>query len=363
MDKHKNILYIGPYNEESNRGRVSLINVKALNKIGHRLKAVPIYYPGEKNKETPQDLLPLENNNLEHYDICIQHCDPMQYSFNNNIDKNIGIYTPNSVTSEPIINTRMALLDNIIVYSKKIYTQLPRILSQHILNKLRYCPKYIDLDYIINYKKELLDWTDSQRYYFYSELEFTEEYDWEKLIYVYLTSFMNKNAGLIIKTKNIADEEQASYITNKINNIAMYANIKPNKDNMPKILNGVFDEDTQMRIYNSIHCFIDCGRNYDYNNNILVAAALQKRIICNSQLSTSDFFPEMYKVNAIACTVNYSFNNDLLSSSMYEQHYSMECNSLKETMNLAYDNRYLKEKISYEQLKPYDISNINNLLC
>ena len=363
MDNNKKILYIGPYNEESNRGRMSLANIKGLHKIGHKLKIVPIYYPGEIFKETDPDLIRLENNNLEKYDICIQHCDPMHYAFNNNIQKNIGIYTPNNITSENIINTRFCLLDNIVVNSNTVYDKLSRIISRDLFKNTKYCPKYIDLEHIINYPKEYVDWTEDTKYYFYSELEFTDKYDWEKLIYVYLTYFIKKNCGLIIKTTTIADEIEASEITKKINNIAIYANINLNKDDMPIILNGIFDEDTIMKLYNSIDCFIDAGRTYDYNNNVLLAAALNKDIICNEQLPTSEFLSNTYHVAAHPCNINYSFNNDLLSSSMYEIHYSMDCQSLRENMNVSYTNRYLIPINKYEELKTYDMSNINELLC
>lgn len=168
---------------------------------------------------------------------------------------------------------------------------------------------------------------------------------------------------MIINTKEIADEQQAADITEKINNIAVHANIKQNKDNTPKILNGIFDEDTMLKIYNTIHCFIDCSRTFDYNHNLLIASAFQKDIVCNAKLSASDLFPEIHAVEAHPCNISYKFNNDLLSSSMYNLNYTMDCNHLQHTMETIYNNRYNGKTSTTEQLKPYDISNINNLLC
>jgi hypothetical protein len=363
MDSNKNILYIGPYNEESNRGRASLNNIKALHKVGHKLKIVPIYYPGEKFKETEAGIINLENTNLDNYDICIQHCDPMHYAFNRNIKKNIGLYTPNNITSEPIINSRLSLLHNVVVNSQIVYDKLSRIVSRDLLSTMKYCPKYIDLQYILDYPKEQLDWIDTKKYYFYTELEFTQGYDWEKIIYVYLTYFIKKNCGLIIKTQNISDEAEANDITKKINDIAMYTNINLQKDDMPKILNGIFDEQTNMQIYNSIDCFIDCGKTYDYNNNVLIAAALGKDLICNSKSPAANLFSDIHTVNGQPCNIHYDFNNDLLSSSMYETHYSMDCESLRDTMNFVYVNQYSSTKIDRKELQQYDMSNINELLC
>lgn len=363
MDKQpKKILYIGPYNEESNKGKIALTNIKALQKQQHQLKIVPIYCSQKKSKQTPPELISLEKTNLEKYDICIQHCDPMQYSFNGSFDTNIGIWGCKSFSPENIVHTRLSLLDRFVVHSKKIYDGLSRNISRTISKNMVYCPAYIDLNHIQNYKKDKPDWIDNRKYYFYTELEFTEEYDWEKLIYVYLTAFQHKNTGLVIKTTEINDDTEAAEINEKINQIAIAAHIIPNNDNTPKILNGIFDEDTTMMLYNGMDCFIDCGRSQEYNSNLIVAAALNKDIVCNSRLASSDLFLHTYQVNGYPCNVNYT-DNDILSSSMYETHYTMECNSLREELILAYTNQYNKQKISNEELEQYDISNINNLLC
>ena len=157
MDNNYNILYIGPYNEESNRGRHAISNIRGLHKSGHQLKIVPVYYPGEKFKNTEEDILPLETKKISKYDICIQHSNPAEYVFNSNIKKNIGIFTPSNTTIEPIINTRLFFLDKIVVTSKKVLKELKQVLSRNILDKIIYCPNYIDLKYIQNYEKQKIE--------------------------------------------------------------------------------------------------------------------------------------------------------------------------------------------------------------
>jgi len=363
MDNKKNILYIGPYNEESNRGKIALTNIKGLQKIGHNLKIVPIYDNQEKYRNTLEDLSTLETNRLESYDVCIQHCDVMQYAFNGCVGKNIGIYNCKNIPSEPIINTRLALLDFIVVNSQTVYNGLRRVLSKNLSKNMVFCPTYIDLEYIKNYSKDKMEWANDTKYYFYTELEFDDNYDWEKIIYVYMTTFKHKNCELIIKTANIADGDEASIISEKINLIAASANLTLNDQNRPKILNGTFDENIMMQIYNTINCFIDCGKTHEYNTNIFIAAALQKDIICNAKLASGEFFPEAYQVDADPCNIKNKRYNDIMSSSMYDTSYSMKCESLREAMITIYHNQYTVKKIDEETLKLYDISNINNLLC
>ena len=364
MDKqHKNILYIGPYNEESNRGRIALANINGLIKAGHNLKIIPIYSDGKKNKETPSSLIAVEKANIENYDICIQHCEPMQYAFSNRIEKNIGIFGCKNISPETIIHTRLALLDSFVVHSKKVYNGLSRNLARHISNNMIYCPTYIDLEYVSNYKKDKLDWSDSQKYYFYTELEFTDEYDWEKIIYVYFTTFKHQKTELIIKTTQIKDEIQADEINKLINKIALSAHVVPNKDNVPKVLNGIFDEETTMALYNTIDCFIDCGRTQEYNSNLFLAAALKKDLICNSKLAASDFFSNTYQVDGYPCNINFTDHSNICHSSIYETYYTMESNSLKQQLRSAYINRYNKKIVDDTELGRYDISNVNKLLC
>jgi len=356
MDNNRTILYIGPYNEESNRGRSSLANIRALYKKKHLLKIVPMYYPGHYWNETPEDLLALENNIFEKYDICIQDCDPMQYCMNVQIKKHIGIYSAIDNIDEPIINTKLSLLDKIVVNSQTRYNSLKHILSGNLMQSVRYCPSYVDLQHILDYKKEKLDWANENpgRYYFYSEIYFNDQYDWEKLIYVYMSSLMSRNCGLIIKTSGLETKEDTDQINQRINEIAYSVNIGAKKENMPHILSGIYDEDSTMKLYNSVDCFIDCCRTNDYNNNIFLAAALGKDLICNSMLAASEFFDQTYKVSANLCNI---------PSFMYSNNYSMNDKSLREAMLSSYYNRYNPKQITTQQLEQYDISNIDHLLC
>lgn len=365
MENKKNILYIGPYNEYSNRGRDCLTNILSLHNNGHNIKVVPIYCNQASLKTTPPELMALELNNFSHYDISIQHCQPMEYCFNGNISKNIGIYDPDNLCNESVINSRLMLLDNVVVNSIIVFDHLRKITSDNIRNRIKLCPKYIDLDRVINYEKKYMDWTNKNKYYFYTELEFTDEYDWEKIIYTYFRDFAKRNCGLIVKTQQIEDRQYADDINEQIRNIAIKANVQVNKDNMPNVLNGIFDEETTMQLYNSVHCFIDATKTYKINSNLLIAAALQKDIICNSQLSFAKIFPQTYSVDAYPCNINLQSYDDLLGSSMYDNYYSMSCTDLKNNMMLAYINRYEnnQNKISYKELQQYDIQNINSLLC
>jgi len=360
MDKHS-ILYIGPYNEVSNRGRLSLSYIRGLHQAGHNIKTVPVYYPAEKFVDTPDDIKDLESNDLDKYDICFQHCDPMQFCFNKNFDKNIGIYTPTNITNQAILNTKLNLLDHIIVSSDKIYDGLKHILAPHIHRKVKPCPYIFDVKNVTTQTVKELDWIEEDRYYFYTELEFTEEYDWEKLLYTYISTFINKKTGLIIRTSDIKNEYEAGEITMRISQLAYTAGINIDEASMPKVLNGDTDDETSLMFIKHTDCMIECGRTHDYNTNLFKAAALRKDIISNDKLAASDFFSNN-KVVGIPCHINYNNHQDKLSSDFYNKHYTMDPNSLREQMlTIHYGRHQTKPDISAD-LEKYDIRNLDRIL-
>ena len=360
MDSN-NILYIAPYNEVSNRGKLSLSYIRGLHLSGHNLKIVPVYYPSEKFIDTPEDILELESNDLDKYNICFQHCDPLQFCFNRNFDKNIGIYTPTNITNQDIINTRLNLLDHIIVSSDKIYDGLKHILAPHIFSKTRCCPYIFDVKNTMQQETTNLEWVEEDRYYFYCELEFNEEYDWEKLLYVYLSSFTHKKAGLVLRTSDIRNETEASEITVRINQIATSAGIDIDEASMPKVLNGYTDDTMSLSFIKATDCMIECGRTHDYNINIFKAAALNKDLICNNKLAASEFF-DNNSVEGISCNINYSNHQDRFSSDFYNKHYTMEPISLRQQMLKSYYERFRTKTDISSTLEKYDIRNLDRIL-
>ncbi len=360
MDSNS-ILYIGPYNEVSNRGRLSLSYIRGLHQSGHRLKIVPVYYPSEKFVDTPEDILELESNNLDEYSICFQHCDPTQFCFNRQFKKNIGIYTPTNITNQDIINTRLSLLDHVIVSSDAMYDGLRHILAPHIFNRMRCCPYIFDVKQTMQQETKSLEWIEADRFYFYCELEFNEEYDWEKLLYVYISTFMHKKAGLVLRTSDIRNEYEAGDITMRINQIATAAGVDIEEASMPKVLNGYTDDQMSLSFIKATDCMIECGRTHDYNINIFKAAALKKNLICNNKLAASEFF-ETNSVEGLACNINNSSHHDRFSSDFYNKHYTMEPTSLRQQMLTVYYERFQDKPDNSKTLEKYDIRNLDRIL-
>lgn len=363
MIPSQNILYIGPYKEESNRGYYSYVNIKALEKAGHRLKIIPLYSHKYLVNKISEDISHLENNNLERYDICIQHCDPIQYCFHNHFKKNIGIYDFANFDPHPIINTQFLFLDKIVVSSQNKLEILSDVVSAALYSKLAYVPQLIDLNHVQHEDKgKDLGWLDEKRFYFYSELNFSEQYDWEKLIYVYLTSFMNKKTGLIIRTKQLDTEEKIKLIKKQIYDMAKEAKIKHIPEAMPQVLNGIPSDKDLTQVYQRSHCLIDVNKANEQSYSSVYFAALNKPIICNSHLTAASYFKNAYKVAGLVCNSSMTYYHDIANSSMTNYYYTINTEHLRETMQAVYNTRYNKHRYYDDEINQYNISNINNLL-
>lgn len=360
MDQIKNILYIGPYKEESNRGYYSYTNIKALEKSGHNLKIVPRFSYRYINNKISDDIVHLEHNNFDHYDICIQHCDSLQYAYNSKFSQNIGIYDLANLDPNPIINGNFFLLDKIIVTSLNKLNILQEVLSPALCNKIHYLPQLIDEDLVSSTETDDLPWMDKNRFYFYAELDFSEQYDWEKLIYVYLTTFMNKNTGLIIKTNRLDTEKKIQLIKQQIYDMASDANIKPVPKAMPQVLTGASTQKEIHSLYSSVNCLIDINKANEQSYSSVYFAALSKPIICNKYLTTSSYFKNALKTEAMVCNSSMIYYDDICNSSMYAYYYTIDSDSLRNMMLEAYQNRH---KIKYtEEIQQHLMSNINNIL-
>lgn len=361
----KNILYIGPYKEESNRGYYSYTNIKALEKAGHKLKIIPTICHKQPTNKAYTDIVHLEKNNFDKYDTCIQHCDASQYSYNKNFEQNIAVYDFANVNPNPIINSRFLFFDKILVTSQNKLEILAETIAASLYPKIQFAPQLLDLNHIQNHSTEdTLEWLEDGRFYFYVELDFSEQYDWEKLIYVYLTTFMNKKTGLIIKTIKLDNQDKVNMIKKQVEDIAQEANVKPIPKAMPQVLNGEFNEYERMKVYNSIDCFIDINKANEQSYAAVICAALNKPIICNANLTTASYFKNSFKVAGLLCNSPMNYHEDIMNNSISSYYYSLDAEHLRDTMMQVYQNRLSAKDNEYykDEINLHDISNINNIL-
>lgn len=359
----KKILYIGPYLEDSLRGTYARNIIKGLHKNDHQIELVPIFNKVDHSLDqysSPEIIKTLETNSLDDYDVCIQHCEPNQYVRSNKFKQNIGIYTPSTYDIDPVVYSKLELLDTIIVNSKTISNTLKNI--SFLNTKIKYCPTFIDEDILYSKDMQKLEWIDTKKYYFYTELEFDEMHDWEKLIYVYFTSF-NKDVSLIIKTKDLeSDEMKVQTIHQQITLFAIDANIQPDADRMPKIMSGTYKDIGYANLINSIDCYIDIQKHTEPNIHAFLANAMGKAVIAN-RYSELQNLEKIYTVDALPVNLYKNHYDSIAGSSMYHYYYSLDANSLRNQMLSAYRDRIHSKQELKSDHKPFNIENVNEALC
>lgn len=359
----KKILYIGPYLENSLRGSYARNIIKGLYKNEHQIELVPIFNkvdPSLKLDSVSEIIKTLEDNTLDDYDVCIQHCDPNQYVRSNKFLQNIGIYTPSTYDIDPIIYSKLELLDTIIVNSSTINSILSNM--SFLNTNIKYCPSFIDEDILFSKDIETLEWIDTKKYYFYTEMDFDEMYDWEKLIYVFFTSF-DKDVSLILKTKDLeSDEMKVQTIHQQITLLAIDANIKPDSDRMPKIMSGNYKDIGYANLINSIDCYIDIQKHTEPNANAFLAHAMGKAVIANSRSELQNL-ENIYTVDSLATNLYKNHYDSIAGSSMYHYYYSLDANSLRDQMLLAYRDRINSKQEFKSNHKSFNIENVNEALC
>ncbi len=362
MSSAKNILYIGPYREESNRGFYAYMNIKALQKAGHNIKTIPRFCEKYLNNKIFNDIADLEKNNFDRYDICIQHCGNSEFVYHSDFERNIGICDISGFDPDPIINNNLFLLDQIVVNCKVKLKVLQNIVSSKLYDKFVYSPQLLDCANIEEYKTpETFEWMEKDRFYFYTELNFTEQYDWEKLIYTYVTTFTNSNTGLILKTNNLS-KEKSQLVLEDIRNILTDSRLKANDNNMPILINNVLDKSDLAKIYSNVHCFVDVNKTNEASYSVLNLAAMNKHIISNDRLTTSSYLTNCLHVNSMICNSQAAYYNDITDNNIYNYYYTMDNNDLRQSMITAYYSRHKQIDDLHDDISQYDISNINNLL-
>lgn len=362
MSSAKNILYIGPYREESNRGFYAYMNIKALQEAGHNIKIIPRHCEKYLNNKIHDDIEDLEKTNLDKYDTCIQHCGSSEFVYNASFEQNIGICDISGFDPDPIVNNNLLLLDKIFVNCKVKLKVLKNIISSKLFNKFVYAPQLLEYKNIQQYQtSETFDWMEKDRFYFYADLNFTEQYDWEKLIYTYVTTFTNHNTGLIVRTNNLS-EEKSQLVLEDIRSILTDSRLPANDNNMPVLINSVLDKQDLAKMYSGVHCFIDTNKTNESSYTALNLAAMNKPIICNHKLTTASYLQNTLTVNSMICNSQAAYYNDITDNNIYNYYYTMDTNDLRENMLKAYYSRYDIKDNLHSNISEYDISQIKNVL-
>lgn len=366
MVNKKKILYIGPYREFSGAGNSARKYIEALHRGGHDICISPIFYTGEiyPENDISSDILPLESNYLNSYDIIIQHCHPFDFNYDHNFSKNIGIFQFNSCQLSPSLGSRLNLMDEIIVNSE---------FNEHVIKKsrldinkkIKIVPELIDTN-IIYQKYNEYEWIDKKSCVFYTIGDMTNRKNIEKIILAFLYSFNQRDSvELVIKTKPHFSHRDANIVYKEIEYILSkcYRILRKNKEELkqPKIMVGAFQEHHLNSIHYNCNCYIDASKAENFGYSVLEAATFGNYIITNKNSSTSGISNKTISTQSQKINIIDPDTPSFVYNRLEDYWYDIDIIELSNNMKKVALKYQCDQEISHE-ISQYDYSNIEKLL-
>ena len=283
----KNILYIGPYREASSVGNASRKYIKALNATKNNITIKPFYniWKSYADSLINTDILQLENNTFDHYDIVIQHVYPHQLSYNNKFEKNIAIVHPECLNYGLDYINYINQMDTIIVPSE--FSKRSLVGTGIDQTKIVTVPVPLDLIEIDSFKNIMSNKDKTnQKYVFYIIDKFASQSNIEKTILAFLIlSSKYENIELVL---NIEPSFHLNDNIIKENIYNIYNMFSTNQDNMPTIINGDIEYSKLLDIHNNGDCLIDISSGKSFGYSSLEAMIFNNNIIALNDTAQSE---------------------------------------------------------------------------
>lgn len=371
---NKKILYIAPYREMTGYGNSARNYIEALYKQGHDLCIAPIYMSAMNYPEEyiDKEILALEGNYSENYDVVIQHCHPINYSYDHRFSMNIGIFQFNSQNIHPGFLPFLNLMDRIIVNSK-LNAGIVKKIGLDTENKLRVVPQVIDTEIdssdLISYP-----WREIKNnpYIFYTIGDLSVRKNIFKIISSFIKQFRNTdNVELIIKIKSYENKEKSDIereIRERISKI--YSDLKINSlfSKSPRIMIGDLNSKALRSIHANSDCYIDASMGSNFGYSVLQASLFGNDIIVNKNISSAEIVETPYGLNSYLVNIQDSTSEKFIDNRTEDYWMDVEYSDLCDKIFSAHTNRENKNTESLIMKKnhlidTYSFKNSDKILC
>lgn len=273
-----NILFIGPYHQSDEWGKISRDYIKSIDTLDHNLVIRPIYLSQHPTVQLEEQLIKLQNNHCDNYDIIIQHTLPPFFGHNTEIEYNILLCPMETFVQKHDVHPWFNYLDNInYILTPTTYdlTNLTTILKQPTqINTID-----IPIDPNILEYEDTLDLSDND-FLFYFMGDNSDYYNLDDLIIAFHTEFdSNEPVNLLIYTPTPQDT------INKINSIKeklhKYQNLSDYKHEIIVQNQGSYDFETLVKIHNTANCLVCPYRGNTENIRTIEAKIFNNEVINN----------------------------------------------------------------------------------
>ena len=282
-----NILFIGPYRQQDGWGDAAIAYIRALKTTGNNLAIKSIYLASNLRAKNDEDILQLEKNKFDYYDIIIQNTLP-NFFWAYPDSKNIGL---------------LHLEANSIKYSTWVgcCNQMNEIwvpsrferncLSMELEVPVRSVPVPLDTDKVSRtYEPLALTHIPDKHFKFYFIGDYIQRKNFAALIIAYNREFRAGEPVALVLKANINPQQIQQDIERLKTNLRLYQDMScyPNETIIAMYLS---DED-MMKLHSACDCFVMPSSGESTCIPALEAMGMGNPVITNKNTGTSEFIDE-----------------------------------------------------------------------
>lgn len=352
----KNILYIGPYKENTGLGRSARRYIDALGyNFDINLSIRPIYFTPylDTGNESGKDYIEFEENHSKYYDIVIQHGIPNCFEYRKNFGQNIAI---TDIDTFNIRHTgwvdRINLMDKVIVQSEWSKKSLQQAGLETDIDVL---PEPFDLSKFGQSYDTLFDNTNKD-FVFYYIGKHQDKNNIKALLAAFFLEFKkHDDVKLIIKTDvtGFDHQEAEKIITYDIQQVERALRINSKYVQAPHVIIGYYEQEYMMRLHHQCDCYVNVCKCESFG-----ASAIESMLFNNLTITNKGIGSNTYINNTNGFEID-SFMTNVYSKDFYientytihEQWREPYLDSIREQMRKAYETTQQEKQKKIQNFK------------
>ena len=345
----KNILYIGPYKENTGMGRSSRRYIDALGyNFDINLSIRPVYFTPylDTNNESGKDYSEFEDNSSSYYDMVIQHGVPNCFEYRSEFGENVVI---TDIDTLGIGHTgwidRINMMDRVIVqseWSKKSLVQAG------LSTKVQVLPEPFDLTKFTQ-SYDTLFANPNNDFVFYYIGKHQDKNNIKALLAAFFLEFKkHDDVKLIIKTDmdGFDHQEVEKIITYDIQQVEKTLRVNSKNVQAPHVVIGYYEQEYMMRLHNQCSCFVNVCRCESFGASAIESMLFNNLTIVNSGIGSNTYINK-YNGLEIDSILSNVYSKDFYMENtytIYEQWREPYLDSIREQMRKAYETTESEKK-------------------
>lgn len=338
----KNILYLGPYKENTGMGRSARRYIDALGyNFDINLSIRPVYFTPylDAGNESGKDYAEFEDNSSKYYDMVIQHGVPNCFEYHKDFGENIAI---TDIDTFNIGHTgwvdRINMMDRVIVQSE----WSKKSLQQAGLNtKIQVIPEPFDLSKFNKSYDELLSNPDKD-FLFYYIGKHQDKNNIRGLLAAFFLEFKkHDDVKLIIKTdiSGFDHRESEQIITYDIQQVEKALRVNSKSVQAPHVIIGYYEQEYMMRLHHQCDCYVNVCRCESFGASAIESMLFNNLTIVNAGTGSNSYINKSNGFEIESFMTNIYSKDFYMENTytIYEQWREPYLDSIREQMRKAYE--------------------------